>query len=109
MAVPQSMEGHTQSWGWFAWSSHSFRQVLPSQVSVQGISPSREELPCPELGFLPWSRDQMVLERKFQFQSSIPLCSKEGHASRYFSKISGVGLVLGLDDLKGSFSVLVVP
>lgn len=45
-------EGHKQSWGCFSWSSHSFRQVLPSQVSVQGISPSREELPCPELGFL---------------------------------------------------------
>lgn len=48
---------HTQSLGWFLWSSQSFRQGLPSQVSGQGdfsiqggVALSSAVFPCPEQG-----------------------------------------------------------
>lgn len=80
----------------------SFRQVIPSQVSVQGNFSIQGEFPCPELCFLALEGSGGAGE-----VISVPELPKQGHAIKYFSRISGgVGLVLGLDDLKGAFSNL---
>lgn len=74
VALPQSQEEEGMPWEGAPALAHAvlglvfmefseFRQGLPSQVSVQGISPSREDLPCPQLCFLAVEQDQVVLER----------------------------------------------